>query len=365
MTREVKLYYKKILKATMTFLLIILAVFLGIKVAIFFLPFLIAYVISNLIKRPVNFLHRKLKIPKILGVIFMMIIFVAIVVALIYFLFAPIFSELSDLSESVQEIDKIKNTIKYQIGRFDFFVNDLNFSEDLVKKINDAILSFVDEIFTTLTGWITKAGGVAVNVIMNFPVTLVYIIITILSTFFMSCDSKYIGEALEKYLPLKWLRKAQDISNGLFHSLGSYLKAIGILITITFCELLIGFTLFKIDHAIILALAIALIDALPILGTGTVLIPWGIFLLATGNYSLGFGIIGLYLLILVVRQLIEPKVVGKQIGVYPLLTLLAMYTGVKFFGLAGVIIGPIVLIILKNVFSSVYGRGTLKDLFGN
>ena len=115
----------------------------------------------------------------------------------------------------------------------------------------------------------------------------------------------------------------------------------------------------------ILAIVIAIIDALPILGTGTVLIPWGLILIIIGNYPLGLGILGLYLFILIVRQLIEPKIVATQIGVYPLLTLIAMYTGVKLIGLFGVIVGPIVLIILKNVFAGIYSKGMLKEIFDN
>lgn len=366
MTGELRLNYKKILKATLTFSLIIVGVFLGIKVAIFFLPFLIAYIISKIIKKPVEYLNKKLKISKVLGVILMMLIFIVIVGSLLYFFFLSLFNEISTLSQEIQKIAFPQEEIDTQLSRLEyFFMDTLRLPEDVFERMKDSVINMGANIFETITGWITKAGTVAVNAVMKFPIMLIYIIITILSTFFMSCDSKYISDSLEKYLPLKWLKKAEDISNGLFSSLGSYLKALGILITVTFCELLIGFSLFRIDYAIILAIVIALIDALPILGTGTVLIPWGIILLITGNYTLGFGLLGLYLVILVVRQLIEPKVVGKQIGVYPLLTLIAMYTGVKFFGLSGVIIGPVVLIILKNVFSSVYEKGILKELFGN
>lgn len=366
MIGELKLNYKKILKASITFILIVIGILLGIKIAIFFLPFLIAYIISKLIKKPVDFLEKKLKVARVLGVILTMLIFISIVGAVLYFFCAALFKEIITLSEQTQYIfPPLYNNISLQLDRFNFFFNNLNISPEIVSEIEKSVLSIINGLFTTLASWINKAGNVAIDTIMNFPTILIYIIITILATFFMSCDSKYISDSLEKYLPLKWLKKAEDISNGLFHSLGAYLKAIGILITITFCELLIGFLLLDIDYAVILAIVIAIIDALPILGTGTVLIPWGLVLLAMGNYTLGLCILGLYLFILVIRQLIEPKIVGNQIGVYPLLTLIAMYTGVRFFGLVGVIIGPVVLIILKNVFGGVYEKGVLKDLFEN
>jgi len=366
MTGELKMNYKKILKVSITFVVLVLAVLLGIKVAIFFLPFLIAYIISNIIRKPVDFLNKRFKVSRVLGVILTMLLFIIIVGAILYYFCAALFREVITLSEQTQYIfPQLYNNISLQLDRFNFFYNNLNISQELVAGIESSILGIINGLLTTITSWINNAGNFAINTIMNFPTILIYIIITILATFFMSCDAKYISESLEKYLPLKWLRKAEDISNGLFHSLGSYLKAIGILISITFCELLIGFWLFDIEYAVILAIVIAIIDALPILGTGTVLIPWGITLLIMGDYTLGFCILGLYLFVLIVRQLIEPKIVGKQIGVYPLLTLLVMYTGVKFVGLGGVILGPVVLIILKNVFSGVYEKGVLKELFGN
>jgi len=141
------------------------------------------------------------------------------------------------------------------------------------------------------------------------------------------------------------------------------LKAQGTLITITFCELLIGFSLLNIRYALILAIAIAIIDALPILGTGTVLIPWAVVLVVMGDYKFAACIFGMYLFILIVRQLIEPKIVGTQIGIYPLLTLIAMYTGTQFVGVWGLILGPIVLIILKNIFGSIYQSGAIKEIF--
>lgn len=365
MTGELRVNYKKILKVSLSFALIIIGVLLGIKVAIFFLPFLIAFIISKIIRKPVEFLNRKFKLPKILGVIITILIFMVAVGLILYFLGSALFNEVMKLYNVAQRVVFPEDMIKYQIGRFKFFFDSLNIAPEIVTEINKSLVGITENIFGTITSWINKAGTGLMNVVVNFPIILIYVIITILSTFFISCDHKYISESLEKYLPLKWLKKAADISNGLFSSLGSYLKAIGILISITFCELLIGFWLFDIEYAVVLAIVIAIIDALPILGTGTVLIPWGIILLVTGNIPLGLGMLGLYLIILVIRQLIEPKVVGHQIGVYPLLTLIAMYTGVRFFGLSGVIIGPIVLIILKNVLSSVYEKGVLKELFEN
>lgn len=364
MVNEMRLNYKKILKAALGFILILLGIFLGLKLAVFFLPFVIAYIISKIINPGVEFFIRKFKFPRVLAVIISLILFIGIVGYILYWFISSLFNELISLSLQTNYIfPALYNNISVLIGRFNFFYQNLNLSTDIITGIQSSLLNIVNNLLTSLSNGINAAGNTAVNTIVALPNILIYIIITLLSTFFICCDKKFISDALERHLPLKWLVKVQDIVNDLFHALGGYLKAQGILITITFFELLIGFSIFDIKYALILAIVIAIIDALPILGTGTVLIPWSITLLIMGQYKLGFCLLGLYLFILIVRQLIEPKIVGTQIGIYPLLTLIAMYTGARFFGLFGVILGPIILIILKNIFSGIYKKGILKELF--
>ena len=364
MESELKINYKKMAKFCITMLTILLGVLLGVKLALFFLPFVIAYVISKIIRPAVDFLTKKFKMIRVLAVIASMLIFIGIIVAICYWFVAAVIKEIITLSSQTNYIfPMLYNNISTQLGRFTFFYQNLDLSPELIAGIQDTVLNTLNSLLTAVSGLINSAGNFAINLVVNLPNILIYVIITLLATFFITYDHKFILDSLENHLPLKWLVKVQDILNGLFKSLGGYLKAQGILITVTFCELLIGLSIFRVDYALILAIVIAIIDALPILGTGTVLIPWGIILLIMGNYPMGLGILGLYLFILIVRQLIEPKIVGKQIGVYPLLTLLAMYTGVKLIGLFGVIVGPVVLIILKNVFAGIYSKGMLKEIF--
>lgn len=364
MEGELKINYKKMLKFFITTILILVGVILGLKLAIFFLPFVIAYVISKIIDKPVKLLTQKFKFPRVVAVILCILAFVGIVAAICYWFVAAVIREVISLSAQTNYIfPSLYTAFSTQVGRFNFFYQNLDLSPELVSGIQSTLLSIVNTLLTSLSELINSAGNFAVSLVVNLPNALIYTIITLLSTFFISSDTKFISDSLEKHLPLKWLAKVEGITNDLFHALGGYLKAQGILITVTFCELFIGLSIFRINYALILAIAIAIIDALPILGTGTVLIPWGIVLLVMGNYPLAFGILGMYLFITIVRQLIEPKIVGTQIGIYPLLTLIAMYTGIQLIGVLGLIAGPIVLIVLKNVFGGIYNKGILKEIF--
>ena len=111
------------------------------------------------------------------------------------------------------------------------------------------------------------------------------------------------------------------------------------------------------------ALGIAFVDALPILGSGTVMVPWAILSALNGDMVLGVAIIGLWAIMSIVRQFLEPKLIGKHIGIHPAFTLIAMYTGYKIWNVTGLIIGPILLIILKNIFAGILDKGVMKAIF--
>ena len=120
----------------------------------------------------------------------------------------------------------------------------------------------------------------------------------------------------------------------------------------------------SIKYSLLFAFLIAIIDALPVLGTGGVLIPWAVYSFLTNDIKMGISILVLYLVVLVIRQIVEPKVVGHQIGVYPLLTLTAMYAGLRLMGFAGLILGPITFLLIRNIIIAIYKNRTFKDIIG-
>ena len=159
-----------------------------------------------------------------------------------------------------------------------------------------------------------------------------------------------------------------NIKREMFNVLGSYIRAQIILMTICFFELLISFNIlsflkFNLQYPLIFSIVICIIDALPILGAGAVLLPWSLISFATGDIKLGLALLGIYFLVLSVRQMLEPKLISQNLGVHPLVTLISMYSGFKFFGVIGFLIGPVVMIILKNVFSRELEIGFFREIF--
>lgn len=117
---------------------------------------------------------------------------------------------------------------------------------------------------------------------------------------------------------------------------------------------------FNVKYPLLIALITAFVDALPILGSGTVLVPWAIISALDGDINLGIALVVLWIIMCVVRQFIEPKVVSNKLGIHPIFTLIAMYTGYKLLGVIGMLIGPIVLIIIKSIFSTLLDQGIIK-----
>jgi sporulation integral membrane protein YtvI len=139
------------------------------------------------------------------------------------------------------------------------------------------------------------------------------------------------------------------VVNGVVKALAGWLKAQCIIMSITFTVIITGLSLFRAPNPLLMAIIIAMVDALPVLGSGAVLLPWGIISILTGDLSLGISLILLNVTILLTRHFIEPKIVGTQIGVHPLLTLLGMYIGLQTIGILGMILGPLCIIFLKTV----------------
>jgi sporulation integral membrane protein YtvI len=189
----------------------------------------------------------------------------------------------------------------------------------------------------------------AIDFATSLPSILVFIIVLFISAYFMSSDKQKISNFLVKQLPTEWIARIIDIKRDLLLALLGYIRAQLILMSFTFVEVSIGLLIIGVDYAILLALLISIIDALPILGTGTVLIPWAIVLMVSGNLPRALSLVILYGIVLLVRQLLEPKIVGGQIGLYPLVTLMSMYVGLQIFGIIGMILGPITILIIRNL----------------
>lgn len=355
-------YWNKVIKRILLITFSVVLLYALFKLSIFYMPFLIAFIVSLCIEPIIKKMMKKIKLSrKLSSIIILCLIFIIIAGSIIWMItslisesynllqslniyFEKIYVQIQNISQKI-DLNKLPNEVKV-------FIN--NSITDFMRFLSDFIRTFLNSVLKNIT---------------SLPTISIYIVITILATYFICSDKIYMLDQLEHHLPQIWVKKFSKHLREIVKILGNYLKSQIILIVIAFFQVLIGlyilkFLKFNIEYPFLFALGIGFVDALPILGTGTVMVPWAIVSSLDGNIGLAIGLLVIYIIVLIVRQLIEPKIVSSQIGIHPIFTLIAMYTGFKLIGVWGLILGPIILIILKNIFGNLIDGGIIKTILG-
>jgi sporulation integral membrane protein YtvI len=215
------------------------------------------------------------------------------------------------------------------------------------ENIDVVISDMISEAVSSLTRSI-PAG--VIHVISKLPSTILFVVITIISAFYFSLDLGAINSAIASLFPSKIREKIPSFKKKLFGTAAKYVRAYLLLLFLTFFELFVGFSILKISYPLLLALLIAIVDILPILGVGAALVPWGLVeILLFKDIFTGVGLLIIYVIVAIIRQITEPKVVAGSLGLHPLLTLAAMYIGLKVFGILGMILGPLLILALRPI----------------
>ena len=341
----------------------LLVVFLLFKLGIFLFPFVLAFIFSMITQPIAKFINRKTHLSAKVSTIISIVAFFLVLFGLISIVSIKFIEEIYNLSKNLRGSSAQFNELWNKSLDQGFI-----YMHYLPKEFITQIQSYTGEFINFAARSATTFVNQTIRFITSIPTLIVYTSITILSTLLMSIDKNDIVKFLEHQFPISWLNKIYNIKRDILSVFGSYLRAQLILVTICFFELLIALNLFlflglNVKYPLIFSIVISLIDALPILGAGAILIPWSIFSFITGDIKLGFAIFILYVIVLAVRQLLEPKLISQKIGVHPLVTLVSMYSGFKLLGIVGFLIGPIVMIILKNVFSKELDNGFFREIF--
>lgn len=352
MENEVPINEKKrkwqIPKRVFSFLATMLVLIVVLKGIVYFMPFFVAGILALIIEPVIKFLMEKLKFSRRLSSIIIITLTIIVLISLV--IYGGIF-----IINAVARISKDIGPLVTEISAT--FENELEeisgkLSEYIPKEVIETIKSSIINFFGNASIYIQNALAKIMQFILSVPTMLVNVIVTILALIFFTKDRIYIIDSIEHNLPRKWVKKGSEIINTILSTLRDYIKVYVKILIITFSELFLAFSIlkaigFELDNIIVISALIALVDILPVLGVGTVLIPWTIWQFVIGNIKFGIALSIVYVIVLIIRQLIEPKLVSKQLGVHPLTTLFAMYAGFKYFGFCGLIFGPIILMILK------------------
>lgn len=324
----------------------ILSLWLILKFALpWLLPFILAFLTAKLLEPAIKLLTERFRMKRGFAAAACSLVFLLLIIAIIWFAAGKIFTELTEFTAKLPEIlAGIQPLLDGFTARLSGFLPD-----GWLQKLTEQGSGLVSGILGKLLSFISGCAGCAPDILL-FTVTYA------VSIFFMSAGFHVISDFLLRQLPEKARRKIPEILSGISGTFGKWLRAQLILMGITFLELTAGLMILHVSYAALFSLLIAFIDALPVFGAGTVLIPWAAYALLTGDSGLCIGLIVLYGAVSTVRNCLQPKIIGSQMGLHPLATLMSMYIGYKAVGVLGMIIFPVILILLKELNGKKYIR---------
>ncbi len=321
-------------------------VYLFLRYLVFWvLPFVIAFFVALILQKPVRWLTEKTRLPRWIWSGALVLTLLAALTTLLVFLIFRIGSEsIGFISWVASKGPDIKEALQSVIAEVNRFVASL--PQELQSTVQNSPSAVIDRAVSAVTGFLWDATK---SIVTAVPELLVGAVITTVAACFMTADYPRITAFLLAQCSAHGQAVILKAKSLFFKNILRMLRGYLLIMLITFGELFLGFLLLRIDYAAILALLIAILDIFPIVGTGTVLIPWGIVDLVIGKTGAGIGLIVLYAVITVVRNVIEPKIISDQVGLPPLVTLIAMYAGLRIFGGLGLFGLPILLIILNQL----------------
>lgn len=315
------------------------------------MPFVIGWILSVIAGPLVGFLEKRLRIMKKLGSAITIILVLAICIGVIYLVISRMWEETVTLTRNFPSMYHDMERGFQEIGR-----KGSQIFSYLPVQVQDGWNALVTNLDDTMGDWIGQISEptieVAGNMAKRIPSVLISTIVAFVSAYFFVSDKENLSLWMKKVVPKPITSRMTMVADNLKYAVGGYFKAQFKIMAVVFAILLIGFLLMQIHFSILLALAIAFLDFLPFFGTGTALIPWAVYKLLVGDYRMAIGLLVLYGVTQLVRQLIQPKLVGDSMGLNPLYTLFLLYLGYRIGSVLGMIFAVPIGLILMNLYKA-------------
>ena len=290
------------------------------------LPFLIAFALAAAIEPAVRYLSEHMRLPRSLAsaimTILILVLFFGLVTVVILRAIFEINRLLDKLPQLLASLPSAYSELEIKIYKYilSLPVSSQEFATDIVKGLLERSAEIPSTLYSKLLAVVSSAAAAT-------PKAILFSVTTALATFFTSSSYRKVKDFILRQIPPKWHEQVLFTKGQLKLTIWQWAKAQLLMLLITFFELMVGFLMLRVDYALLLAAIIAIIDALPVFGTGIVLLPWSVIDLISGNTTRGIALLILYVLTYLVRRIIEPKLIGDKLGLHPLATLLAMYIG--------------------------------------
>ena len=318
----------------------------------YLLPFLIGWFVAFLMRPPAAYLSEKLKIkPKMIRLILTVALYLVLLGLLslsVWLLSREVWGLLAGLGEGNNSLEA--------------FISGLTGSGGLIGRLFGDFTDYVaDALYRLGMSLLSSLGSALSSVASAIPKGLFFLLVSVIASAYFAIGLEEINASVKRLLPRRAFEVVVKLKDGFFGAFLKYMRSYLLLLVITFLEMLLGLFLIRAPYPLIMAIVIAILDLLPVIGVGAVLIPWGIWSFFVGKTPFGIGLLVLFVAHTVFRQVIEPKIVGKNLGVHPLLTLIFIYVGYSLFGIVGLLLVPILTVLINVTISKKDTTEVTKD----
>lgn len=349
MRRAIKIYLKVVMNLFTALAIVLLCIFLLPRCIWFFMPFIVGWFIALIASPVVRFFEEKLKVKRKAMSAVVIVAVLAVVVFVVYLIIAKLIREGVNF---VNELPFIWDRILAELIKVG--ANLQGVYDRLPADMQTAVDNFLAEAGNYMSNIMGRAELPSFEAVGNaakqIPDIFLSVVMCLLSAYFFVADKGYVGAAMEKYMPASVRYHMNLIRRSFRNAVGGYFRAQLKIECWIYILLVIGLMILGVDYAFLVAFGIAILDFLPVFGTGTVMVPWAVIELLSENYRMMFGLIAIWLIGQLVRQVIQPKIVGDSIGMDPIPTLFLLYIGYRAAGVLGMILAVPIGIILLNLY---------------
>lgn len=354
-------YLKVFLNLGISLCILLVCVFLLPRIIIWFMPFVTGWIIALIASPLVHFFEKRLKIRRKAGTAFVIISVIALVILAGYLIGAQLVEQIAEFIGDVPKLweaakedfaqigEKLSVALKYLPSELQLTINSITGN---VQEYFGGIMESISEPTITALG----------NFVGSLPNIVISVIMSLLFAYFYVADKGYLSGLLEKAIPDSVLVRLQMIKRGLTKAVGGYFKAQLKIEVWMYLLLGIGFSILQVKYAFLIAIGVAILDLLPFFGTGTVLIPWAIIKFLSADYKMVIGLLIIWGVGQLARQLIQPKIVGDSVGLAPIPTIILLFVGYRVAGVIGMIIAVPIGIIILNLYEEGVFDTTINSL---
>ena len=343
---------KKKFIVDVAYLALVLALgYLALKYALpLLMPFVLAFLIAYVLRRPIRFLSRALHVPKGLVAVLLVVLTYGLIGLLLALAGIRLTATITSLVQQIPslysryilpDLTELFTWLEELLSRLDPSLMST------LQELQSQVLNMLGQLVSGLSGLLLGGVSLATSLATSLPGFLIRVLLMVISTFFIAIDYEKIVRFCLGCLHGNTRKVVLQIKAYVVGTLFVCIRSYALIMSITFVELSIGLSIIRVERAMLVALLISIFDILPVLGTGGIMIPWAILTALGGDVPRALALLAVYVIITVISNIIEPRIVGAQIGLHPVLTLMSMFVGNHLFGIVGLFGLPILLSLLR------------------